>query len=62
MVQLDFMAVLQEWPALLRGAAFTLGLSAGSAVLGLGLGVACGWGALARPAGTGHGGGRVTWS
>ena len=43
MVQLDFIAVLQEWPALLRGAAFTLGLSAVSALLGLALGVACGW-------------------
>lgn len=43
MVQLDFMAVLQEWPALLRGTGFTLGLSAVSALLGLGLGVACGW-------------------
>ena len=43
MVSLDFGAVLSEWPALLRGAAFTLGLTAVSAVLGVGLGVACGW-------------------
>ncbi|MDO8377141.1 MAG: amino acid ABC transporter permease [Aquabacterium sp.] len=43
MIQLDFLAVLAEWPALLRGAAFTLGLSAVAAVLGVGLGVACGW-------------------
>lgn len=43
MIQLDFLAVLAEWPALLRGAAFTLGLSAVAALLGLGLGIACGW-------------------
>ncbi|MBQ0929545.1 amino acid ABC transporter permease [Ideonella sp. 4Y16] len=43
MIQLDFMAVLSQWPALLRGAAFTLGLSAVAAVLGVALGVACGW-------------------
>jgi polar amino acid transport system permease protein len=43
MMQLDFAAVLVEWPALLRGAAFTLGLSTVAAVLGVGLGVVCGW-------------------
>ena len=43
MIQLDFMAVLAEWPALLRGAGFTLALSAMAAVLGVGLGVGCGW-------------------
>jgi polar amino acid transport system permease protein len=43
MIQLDFPAVLVEWPALLRGAGFTLGLSAVAAVLGVSLGVACGW-------------------
>ncbi len=43
MSQLDFLAVLVEWPALLRGAAFTLGLSAVAAALGVGLGAACGW-------------------
>jgi polar amino acid transport system permease protein len=40
---LDFGAVLAEWPALLRGAAFTLLLSALAAAGGLLLGVACGW-------------------
>ena len=43
MIQLDFLAVLAQWPALLKGAAFTLGLSAVAAVLGVGLGVCCGW-------------------
>ena len=43
MVALDFGAVLSEWPLLLRGVAFTLGLTAISAVVGVGLGVACGW-------------------
>ena len=42
-VQLDFAAVLVEWPLLLRGVAFTVGLTAVSAVLGLALGVACAW-------------------
>ncbi|ACB35468.1 polar amino acid ABC transporter, inner membrane subunit [Leptothrix cholodnii SP-6] len=43
MIELDFLAVLAEWPALLRGAAFTLGLSAFAAVIGVALGIACGW-------------------
>ena len=43
MIQLDFMAVLSQWPALLRGAAFTLALSAAAAVLGVGLGIFCAW-------------------
>ena len=43
MVQLDFAAVLEHWPALLRGAAFTLALSSVAAVLGVALGVACAW-------------------
>ena len=43
MIQLDFLAVLAQWPALLKGAAFTVALSATAAVLGVGLGVACGW-------------------
>ena len=41
MIQLDFQAVLVDWPLLLRGAAFTLALTAVAAVLGVGLGIAC---------------------
>jgi len=37
MIELDFLAVLAEWPALLRGAAFTLALSAFAAVIGVAL-------------------------
>ncbi|MBT9596783.1 MAG: amino acid ABC transporter permease [Vitreoscilla sp.] len=50
MIALDFGAVLAEWPLLLRGAAFTLGLTAVSAVLGLVLGVACAWARAWGPA------------
>jgi polar amino acid transport system permease protein len=49
-VALDFGAVLAEGPALLRGAAFTLGLTAVSALLGVALGVACGWARAWGPA------------
>ena len=42
-IELDFLAVLGQWPLLLHGVAWTLGLTAISAVLGLALGVACGW-------------------
>jgi polar amino acid transport system permease protein len=41
MTQLDFGAVLADWPLLLRGAAFTLGLTAVAAPLGVALGIAC---------------------
>ena len=41
MIQLDFAAVLVDWPLLLRGAAFTLGLTAVATVLGVALGIAC---------------------
>ncbi|MBT0571304.1 amino acid ABC transporter permease [Curvibacter sp. CHRR-16] len=43
MVQLDFAAVLVEWPQLLRGAGVTLLLTGISATLGCSLGVAAGW-------------------
>ena len=43
MIAFDFGAVLSEWPALLRGAGFTLALSGAAAAGGLALGVACGW-------------------
>jgi polar amino acid transport system permease protein len=51
MIALDFSAVLQDWPLLLHGAAFTLGLTAVAAVLGLAVGIACGWARAWGPAG-----------
>ena len=41
MIELDFKAVLVDWPLLLKGAAFTLGLTGVATVLGLALGIAC---------------------
>lgn len=49
MTALDFPAVLAEWPALLRGAGFTLALSAVAAAGGMTLGVACGWARASGP-------------
>ncbi|MBU6436572.1 MAG: amino acid ABC transporter permease [Betaproteobacteria bacterium] len=43
MIQFDFSAVLAQWPLLLRGVAWTVGLTAMSAVLGVAVGVACAW-------------------
>jgi len=51
MVALDFSAVLQDAPLLLRGAAFTLVLTAVAAVLGVVVGVACAWARTSGPAG-----------
>jgi polar amino acid transport system permease protein len=42
----DFWAVLEQWPLLARGVAWTLGLTAVSAVLGVSLGIACAWARL----------------
>ena len=42
-VALDFAAVLAEWPLLLKGVAWTLALTAVSAVLGVAIGIACAW-------------------
>lgn len=43
LIELDFWAVLVEWPLLLNGILWTLGLTAVSAVVGVGLGIACAW-------------------
>ena len=43
MITLDFGAVLEQWPLLARGAAFTVGLTAVASVLGMALGIACAW-------------------
>ncbi len=50
MIQFDFLAVLSQWPALLRGAAVTLLLTAVAAVAGVGLGIVCGWARAWGPA------------
>ena len=42
-IELNLGAVLSEWPLLLKGVAWTLGLTAAAASLGLLLGVACAW-------------------
>lgn len=42
-ITLDFFAVLREWPMLLKGVVWTLGLTAISAVIGVALGIACAW-------------------
>jgi polar amino acid transport system permease protein len=43
MISFDFPAVLAQWPLLARGVAWTVGLTAVSAVIGVALGVACAW-------------------
>jgi polar amino acid transport system permease protein len=42
-IQLDFAAVLSEWPLLLTGVGWTLTLTAAAVVVGTALGVACAW-------------------
>jgi len=42
-IQLDFVAVLTEWPMLLKGAGITIALTAVSALVGMVVGVACAW-------------------
>lgn len=42
-ITFDFLAVLSQWPLLVKGVAWTLGLTAVSAVVGVALGIACAW-------------------
>ena len=42
-IELDFLAVLAQWPLLVKGVAWTLALTVLSAVLGGVVGVACAW-------------------
>ena len=42
-VTLDFIAVLIDWPFLLKGLAMTAALTAVSAIVGVAVGVACAW-------------------
>jgi polar amino acid transport system permease protein len=43
LIQVDFGAVLTEWPLLLKGVAFTVTLTAVSALVGVLVGIACAW-------------------
>ena len=42
-IEFDFAAVLAEWPLLLRGVAWTVGLTAVGTVLGMTVGTFCAW-------------------
>ena len=42
-LQLDFTSILVQWPLLLRGAAWTVGLTAVATLLGAALAIACAW-------------------
>lgn len=42
-VAFDFLSVLSQWPMLLKGVAWTLGLTAVAAVVGVAVGIACAW-------------------
>jgi polar amino acid transport system permease protein len=42
-IEFDFLAVLSEWPLLLRGVAWTIGLTAVGTVLGMTVGTFCAW-------------------
>jgi polar amino acid transport system permease protein len=48
-IELDFLAVLAEWPLLAKGVVWTLGLTAISAVIGLALGTTCAWARSSGP-------------
>jgi polar amino acid transport system permease protein len=49
-ITFDFLAILAEWPMLLKGVAWTLGLTAVSALVGVSVGVACAWARSQGPA------------
>ncbi len=43
MIEFDFSAVLSQWPLLVKGVAWTLGLTAVSTVVGVLVGIICAW-------------------
>jgi polar amino acid transport system permease protein len=48
-IEFDFGAVLAEWPLLLRGIAWTIGLTAIGTVLGMSVGTFCAWARASGP-------------
>ena len=49
-VSFDFLAILREWPMLLKGVAWTLGLTAVATFIGMALGIFCAWARASGPA------------
>jgi polar amino acid transport system permease protein len=49
-IDLDFAAVLAQWPLLVNGVLWTLGLTAVSALIGVVVGIACAWSRASGPA------------
>ena len=48
-IDLDFLAILSQWPLLLKGVAWTLALTTVSATIGVVVGVACAWSRASGP-------------
>jgi polar amino acid transport system permease protein len=48
-IELDFLAIFSQWPLLLKGVGWTLGLTAISALIGLVVGIACAWARSSGP-------------
>ena len=48
-IDLDFLAILSQWPLLLKGVGWTLALTAVSAFIGVVVGVACAWSRASGP-------------
>ena len=48
-IDLDFLAILSQWPLLLKGVAWTLALTIISATIGVVVGVACAWSRASGP-------------
>lgn len=51
LIELDFPAVLAQWPILAKGVAWTLGLTAVSTTIGLVIGTLCAWARSSGPIG-----------
>ena len=49
LIEFDFLAVLREWPLLLRWVVWTIGLTAIATVIGMVVGVACAWARASGP-------------
>ena len=49
LIEFDFLAVLREWPLLLRGVVWTISLTAIATVIGMVVGVACAWARASGP-------------